>query len=66
MSEASEPGSPGTPASLVLAKSTSFGISSPKEKPPALRTRPTARISIITQTAGPAQSWNRRTVSMPC
>ena len=24
-----------------------------------------ARISIITQTAGPAQSWNLRTVSMP-
>lgn len=26
----------------------------------------TARTSIITQTAGPAQSWKRRTVSMPC
>ena len=56
---------PGTPASLVLSSRTSGGIALEKEMPPALTTRPIARMSIITQTAGPAQSWNLRTVSMP-
>src|ERR1035441_3448769 len=60
-----EPGSPVTPASLVLAMSTSCGMPCSKEKPPALTTRPIASTSMAIQTAGPAQSWKRRTVSMP-
>ena len=36
-----------------------------KEKPPALTISPIASTSIATHTAGPAQSWNLRMVSMP-
>jgi hypothetical protein len=51
-----EPGAPVTPASFVFASSTSCGMPCSKERPPALMNKPTARMSIITQTAGPAQS----------
>jgi hypothetical protein len=50
---------------LVFSSSTSIGIVWLNEKPPAFTARKIARMSIITHTAGPAQSWNLRTVSMP-
>ena len=65
MSAQNEPGWPLTPASLVFSSSTSIGMPWSNEKPPAFTHRPIASTSIATQTAGPAQSWNLRTVSMP-
>ena len=66
ISAANEPGIAGDAGVLGLLEQHVGRNAGANEMPPALIDRPIARISIITQTAGPAQSWNLRTVSMPC
>src|ERR1700682_5543957 len=56
ISEVNDPGTPGTPASFVFSSKTACGISLLKANPPAFTHKPIARMSIIIQTAGPAQS----------
>jgi hypothetical protein len=63
---AREPGLTSRPvAFLARVARSAAGMSTERERVPAFTDSAMARISIISQTAGPAKSWKRRTVSMP-